>query len=62
MTAVKAGRYKIRYVVVAGLDGKARAVSAGGGRAAGRFAGTVSNTPPNVRVADDGKTIIEGQR
>jgi hypothetical protein len=48
--------------VAAGLDGKAMAVSPGGGRAAGRFAGTVSDAPPNVRVADDGKTIVQGQR
>jgi hypothetical protein len=64
VTAVKAGEFNIRWRVAAGLDGKARAVSAGGGDGAprGSFAGTVSDEAPQVRVADDGETVVEGTR
>jgi hypothetical protein len=49
--------------VAAGLDGKAKAVAAGGGKAPrGSFSGNVSDKPPQVRVADDGKTVVEGTR
>jgi hypothetical protein len=62
VTAVKAGPFRIKYTVSAGLDGKARAVVAGGGRPTGSFAGTVSDKPPQSRVADDGHTVINGTR
>jgi hypothetical protein len=63
VTAVKAGPYEIDWRVAAGLDGKARAVSAGGGEApSGSFSGTVSDAAPDVRVADDGKTVVSGTR
>ena len=63
VTAVHAGDFKVRWRVAAGLDGKAKAVAAGGGPApSGSFSGTVSNEAPDVRVADDGKTIVNGTR
>jgi hypothetical protein len=63
VTAVKAGPFEVRWRVAAGLDGKARAVSVGGGEApSGSFAGTVSDEAPEVRVADDGTTVVEGTR
>ncbi len=63
VTAVQAGDFKVRWRVAAGLDGKAKAVAAGGGPAPrGSFSGTVSNEAPDVRVADDGKTIVNGTR
>lgn len=62
VTAVKAGPFRIRYVVAAGLDGKAKAIVQGGGRPVGSFSGTVSDTPPQSRVADDGKTVVNGTR
>jgi hypothetical protein len=63
VTAVQAGDFKIDWRVAAGLDGKAKAVAAGGGPAPrGQFAGTVSDEAPDVRVADDGKTIVNGTR
>jgi hypothetical protein len=63
VTAVQAGDYKITWRVAAGLDGKAKAVAAGGGPAPkGQFAGTISNAAPDVRVADDGHTIVNGTR
>jgi hypothetical protein len=63
VTAVKAGDFKIDWRVAAGLDGKAKAVAAGGGPAPrGQFSGTISDEAPDVRVADDGKTIVSGTR
>jgi hypothetical protein len=63
VTAVKAGRFTIRWRVNAGLDGKAKAVAMGGGPAPqGVFSGTVSDAAPTVRVADDGHTIVNGTR
>jgi hypothetical protein len=63
VTAVRAGDYRISWLVNAGLDGKAKAVAQGGGPAPrGTFAGTISNKAPTVRVADDGHTIVNGTR
>jgi hypothetical protein len=63
VTAVKAGDFKVDWRVAAGLDGKAKAVAAGGGPAPrGQFSGTISDEAPDVRVADDGKTIVSGTR
>jgi hypothetical protein len=60
VTAVKAGPYDIAWRVYGGLNGKAKAVTAGGGAApSGSFSGTVSRKVPQVRVADDGKTVTE---
>jgi hypothetical protein len=59
VTAVKAGPYKVTWRVAAGLNGKAKAVTAGGGGApTGTFSGTVSNKAPDVRIAADGKTVV----
>jgi hypothetical protein len=62
VTAARAGPYKISYIVAAGLNGKAKAVDANGNRPTGSFAGTISNTPPQTRVADNGRTIVSGTR
>jgi hypothetical protein len=62
VTAARAGPYKISYVVAAGLNGKAKAVDANGTRPTGVFKGTISDTPPETRVADDGHTIVSGTR
>jgi hypothetical protein len=63
VTAVKAGPYKVAWRVAAGLNGKAKAVAAGGGPAPnGTFSGTVSRAAPEVRIADDGKTVVSETR
>ena len=63
VTAVQAGPFKVDWRVAAGLDGNAKAVAAGGGPAPrGEFSGTVSDEAPDVRVADDGHTIVNGTR
>jgi hypothetical protein len=58
VTAVVAGKYSLKYAVSAGLNGKARAVLAGGGRPSGEFTGVISNKAPEAKVADDGKTVV----
>jgi hypothetical protein len=58
VTPVKAGPYEITWRVAAGLNGKAKAVTTGGGAPAGKFSGTVSRTAPKVRIAADGKTVV----
>ena len=62
VTAVRPGPFRVSYRVAAGLDGKARAVGAGGTRTAGLFTGTVDGKPPDTRVAGDGRTVVEGLR
>ncbi len=62
VTAVKAGPFKIKWAVAAGLDGKAKAVDAEGNRPVGLFAGTISDKAPDSRVADDGETVVSGTR
>jgi hypothetical protein len=58
VTAVVAGKYSLKYAVAAGLDGKAKAILAGGGTPKGEFTGRISNKAPNTKVADDGKTVV----
>jgi hypothetical protein len=62
VTAVRPGPFRLRYEIAAGLDGKARAVTTGGGTPRGMFRGSVSDAAPDTRVADDGSTIISGTR
>jgi hypothetical protein len=63
VTAVRAGDFDINWRVAAGLDGNAKAVAPDGGPTPrGQFSGTISDEAPDVRVADDGKTIVNGTR
>ena len=62
VTAVRPGPYRLRYRVAAGLDGKAKAVGLDGRAPAGLFLGTVVDKAPDTRIADDGKTVVEGLR
>jgi hypothetical protein len=60
VTAVKSGEHSIRYKIAAGLDGKAKAVLAGGSRAPdGKFVIDISGKPADARVGDDGQVIVE---
>ena len=62
VTAVKQGPYRICYRVNAGLDGKAHAVPAQDGEPIeGEFSGTVEGKAPQAHIAEDGKTVVEGQ-
>jgi hypothetical protein len=63
VTAVRAGDFELSWRVAAGLDGKANAVAPGGGPAPrGQFSGSISDEAPEVRVGDDGRSIVEGTR
>ena len=62
VTAVKAGRFRVCYRVNAGLDGKAKAVRADSGMPIkGEFVGRVDAAPPQSHIAEDGRTILEGE-
>lgn len=50
VTATAAGRFNVRYRVAAGLDGKAKAQTAGGGAPAGSFPVRVSDRPRRETV------------
>jgi hypothetical protein len=58
VTAVKAGPYKLAYSVSGGLNGKAKAVLAGGTAPRGKFAGTISSKAPQSTIASDDKTVV----
>lgn len=59
ITAVHPGPYRLRYVVAAGLHGRAKAVLAAGGAADGDFNGTIERKAPEASVdPDDGETVI----
>jgi hypothetical protein len=59
VTPVMGGTYTIRYQVSAGLFGKAKAVSAGGGPVKGSFDVKVSTRPPRTRVNDQGQVVVQ---
>jgi len=58
VTPVKAGPFKIAYAVNAGLQGKATAVGPDGAQPRGEIAGTITDRPPDSRVAADGVTVV----
>jgi hypothetical protein len=57
VTAVKAGDYKLTYQVDAGLNGKAKAVTADG-KPAGSFVVQISDVPPQTGVNDKGEVVV----
>lgn len=59
VTPVQAGTYTLHYIVAAGLDGKAKAVTASGGEVKGEFVVTISDKPPKATV-DDAGNVVEG--
>jgi hypothetical protein len=59
VTAVKPGNYKLTYRIDAGLNGKAKAVTADG-LPVGSFAVQISNVPPQTRVNDKGEVVEIG--
>jgi hypothetical protein len=63
VTPVTPGRHELTYRVAAGLDGKAKARLASGGRPEGRFSVQVSREPSQSRVdPDSGEVIRDGER
>ena len=57
VTAIKAGTHVIEYQVAAGLNGKARAVLAGGGQPKGTFTVKISSAPQRSYVNDNGQIV-----
>ena len=51
--------FKIDWEVSAGLDGKAKAVLASGGRPSGQFRGRIIGEAPDARIGRDGETIVK---
>ena len=63
VTAIKAGPFRLRYEVAAGLNGKAKAVDEAGTRPTGIFVGNIADAPPVTRVdPNNGRTVIQGTR
>ena len=58
VTPVKPGRHDVSYRLSAGLDGKAKARIAGGGRPEGKFSVRVSRDPAQSRVDPDTGEVI----
>jgi hypothetical protein len=57
VTPVRPGIYTLDYQVDAGLVGKAKAVTAGGGPPTGSFVVKISSQPPQTRVNDQGEVV-----
>ena len=55
VTPVRAGTYTVHYEVAAGLQGKAKAVTADGGPVKGEFAVTITPKPPQTCVKGAGQ-------
>ena len=57
VTPVQPGTYTVHYRVAAGLQGKARAVTADGSIPEGEFVVRISSAPPQTRVNDAGQVV-----
>ena len=57
VTAVQPGRYRVRYEVAAGLNGKAKAVLADGSRPVGTFTITIRSAPAQSYVTASGQVV-----
>jgi hypothetical protein len=60
LTPVQAGSYTLSYIVEAGLDGNAKAVTSTGDEVKGEFVVKISDVPPKARVNDAGKVVTQG--
>jgi hypothetical protein len=59
VTAVQSGRHVVAWQVAAGLNGKATAVLAGGGRPHGTFVVHVTRAPQQSYVNNDGQVVSQ---
>ncbi len=57
VTAMSAGRHVVAYSIAAGLNGKAKAVLAGGGKPEGTFTVSISQKPAQSYVTDSGQIV-----
>jgi hypothetical protein len=57
VTPIRAGTFTVHYRVAAGLQGKAKAVTADGSVPEGEFVVRIVSTPPQTRVDSSGKVV-----
>jgi hypothetical protein len=57
VTPVQGGTYTVHYRVAAGLEGKAKAVTANGSVPEGEFVVRISTAPPQTQVNDSGQVV-----
>jgi hypothetical protein len=57
VTPVQPGTYTVRYRIAAGLQGKAKAVTADGSVPEGEFVVRISDVPPQTRVDESGRVV-----
>jgi hypothetical protein len=57
LSAVREGRYRLRYDVAAGLTGKAKARTAAGGQPRGTFTTEITSELPETEVTDSGDVV-----
>jgi len=57
LSAVRAGKYTLRYGVAAGLGGKAKAETSGGVVPGGSFVTEITTDLPNTEVTDSGEVV-----
>jgi hypothetical protein len=64
VTAVRPGKHVVAWQVAAGLNGKAKAVSSGGGSGPphGTFTVTIHTAPAETYVTDSGKIVTQTQK
>jgi hypothetical protein len=59
LTPVQAGTYTLTYIVEAGLDGNARAVTTDGEQVEGAFTVKITDAPAQARVNNQGEVVTE---
>lgn len=57
LSAVRQGKYTLRYLVGAGLHGKATARAVNGAEPGGTFVAEITSKLPEVEVTDDGEVV-----
>jgi hypothetical protein len=62
LSAVKAGKFTLKYNVNAGLDSEVKARTTGGVAPGGSFTAEISAVPPDVEVTDSGEVIEKAQQ
>jgi hypothetical protein len=62
LSAVKAGKFTLRYSVAAGLSGEAKARTTGGVAPGGSFVTEITAVPPDTEVTDSGEVVRKAQQ
>jgi len=62
LSAVKAGRFTLRYGVAAGLGGSAKARTSGGVAPGGSFVTEITTDLPDTEVTDSGEIVEKSER